>query len=364
MMPGRRLMADISEQMIDQVKVAVDGGRALNIVGGSSKSFMGREAVGEPLNVGQHSGIVNYEPVELVLTARAGTSISTITKALDAEGQMLAFEPPTFGGSSTIGGTLACNMSGPARPWCGSVRDATLGVRLINGKAEHLRFGGQVMKNVAGYDVSRLQSGAMGALGVITEISLKVMPKPEYEITLMQDIDMVGAITLMNKLAGRSLPITGACWYGGTQYLRLSGSGKAVSSAVEKLGGECDEKGTNFWQSLREYELPFFTGSPLIWRFSVKPTAPPMEDDNNCLIDWGGAQRWHGTQESGQESEKALFEQAAIEASGQASLFRGGDRSGEVFQALPTRVADIHKGMKQAFDPAGIFNPGRSYSWL
>ncbi|MEH6473344.1 MAG: glycolate oxidase subunit GlcE, partial [Halopseudomonas sp.] len=217
-------MADISTRLQDQVKTARLEGSELNIVGGGSKVFMGRIGRGSQLDISGHSGIVSYQPVELVLTARAGTLISDIQATLAEQGQTLACQPPTFDGNATLGGTLACNQSGPARPWCGSIRDHVLGVRLINGKGEHLKFGGQVMKNVAGYDVSRLQAGAMGTLGVLTEISLKVLPKPAYSLTLVEAMPLEQAIERMNARASEPKPLSAACWLDGRLYLRLSGA--------------------------------------------------------------------------------------------------------------------------------------------
>ncbi len=354
-------MADIAQQLQDQVLAARDQGQKLNIVGGGSKSFLGRQmaVATTDLHVGEHRGIVEYHPVELVLTARAGTPLTEIEATLAEQGQGLHFEPPRLGASDTIGGTLACNLSGPARPWSGSVRDQVLGVRLINGKGEQLRFGGQVMKNVAGYDVSRLQAGAMGTLGVMTEISLKVMPQPAATLTLVQEIAPEQVIAYMNERAGEAKPISAACWLDGKVYLRLSGARSAVEATADKWAGTVLEAGDSFWRQLRDQQLGFFAGDDPLWRFSVRSTAtlPPLE--GNWLIDWAGAQRWYRG-----AADKPQLEQIARDAGGQVSLFRGGDRRGEVMHHQPDALAELQKRLKHAFDPDGLFNPGRLHSWL
>lgn len=354
-------MADIAEQLQEQVLQARNAGHKLNIVGGGTKAFMGRAADpdADTLNVSEHTGVVEYHPVELVLTVRAGTPLADIDAALAENGQALHFEPPSFGQESTIGGTLACNLSGPARPWSGSVRDQVLGVRLLNGKGEHLRFGGQVMKNVAGYDVSRLQAGAMGTLGVITEISLKVMPKPAASVTLVQDMALEEVVHYMNSRAAEPKPITAACWLDGKVYLRLSGARSAVEATAEKWSGEVMAEGNLFWQQMQHMQHEFFAGDTPLWRFSVGSTAANPKLDGPWLIDWAGAQRWYrGDAELGQ------LEPLAREAGGQVSLFRGGDRTGEVMHSQPDGLKGIQRRLKSAFDPDGLFNPGRLYSWL
>ncbi len=355
-------MADIFPQLQEQLLQARENGRKLNIVGGGSKSFMGRQADPEAdtLNVGDHTGVVEYHPVELVLTVRAGTTLADIEATLAEHGQTLHFEPPRLGAGATIGGTLACNLSGPARPWAGSVRDQVLGIRLLNGKGEHLRFGGQVMKNVAGYDVSRLQAGALGTLGLITEISLKVMPKPAATMTLVQEMGADEVLHYMNSRAAEPKPITGACWVDGKVYLRLAGARSAVEATAGKWSGDVLEQGDEFWQQLQDMQHPFFsdTDTPL-WRFSVGSTAAQPQLEGDWLIDWAGAQRWYRG-----EAELPAMETLAVAAGGQVSLFRGGDRSGEVMQRQPEALKAIQQRIKNAFDPDHIFNPGRLYSWL
>ncbi|MCW8884815.1 MAG: glycolate oxidase subunit GlcE, partial [Motiliproteus sp.] len=285
-------MNDISLALQEQVISARSEGRKIAIVGGGSKAFMGRQIEAEPLALAEHRGIISYHPVELVLRVRAGTPLTEIIAALDEQDQMLAFDPPQFGPTSTIGGTLACNQSGPGRPWQGSVRDHVLGIQLINGLGEHLRFGGQVMKNVAGYDVSRLMAGSMGTLGVITEISLKVLPKPAMELTLVEEMDAYRAIEVMNQRAGLPKPMTAACWSQGKLYTRLAGAASAVDATANHWSGQPLEEAEQFWQQLRDQQLFYFTGDKPLWRFSVGSAAENPDLDGSWLIDWGGSQRW------------------------------------------------------------------------
>lgn len=352
-------MKDLTQALQQRVQQASKQGEPLRIVGGGSKDFMGRVAQGEPVNMAEHSGIVSYQPIELVLTARAGTALIEIEAALGEHNQMLAFEPPLFAGRATIGGTLAAHLSGPSRPWGGSVRDHVLGIRLINGRAEHLRFGGQVMKNVAGYDVSRMQAGAMGTLGIITEVSLKVMPTPAATLTLCQEMTAEQALNKMNRLAGQAKPLTGACWWEGKLYLRLAGARSAVESAAHQWSGTVLEEDKTFWQQLREQQLSYFAGSASLWRFSVNSHAPHRLPNAPWLLDWGGSQRWLRG-EFATEQLEALAE----EAGGQVSRYRGGDRQQEVFHTQPPALRQLHQRLKQALDPNGIFNPGRLYSWM
>ncbi len=355
-------MAEQINLLQEQVQHARSNSRRLNIVGGGTKAFMGRTADpdADKLSLAGHTGIVEYHPVELVLTVRAGTTLKEIEAVLAEQGQCLHFEPPRFGEASTIGGTLACNLSGPARPWAGSVRDQVLGIRLLNGKGEHLRFGGQVMKNVAGYDVSRLQAGAMGTLGVITEISMKVMPKPAATLTLVQDMAMEEAVRYMNRRAGEPKPVTGACWVDGKVYLRLSGARSAVEATAEKWQGSVMGDGEQCWQQIQDMKHNFFgdKNAPL-WRFSVGSAANLPVLDGQWMMDWAGAQRWY----RGQAALSDL-EPMAQAAGGQVSLFSGGDRTGEVVHSQPEALKVIQRRVKQSFDPDGLFNPGRLYSWL
>ena len=354
-------MADRGEELLQQVRYAVEHADPLQIVGNGSKVFMGREPAGKVISTAGHSGLIEYEPTELVITVRSGTTLAEVDDVLGAEGQWLGCEPPWFAadsGGATVGGTLACNQSGPARPWLGSIRDHVLGLRLINGRAEQLHFGGRVMKNVAGYDVSRLQAGAMGTLGLITEVSLRVFPRPECQGTAVLECDAAAAIARMSResLAGGAL--SAATWVDGRLFLRYSGSETVVRERLTSAGGERLAAAESFWTSIREQRHDFFTADEVLWRLSVPPAAP-LPEDGRWLIDWSGAQRWlHGPHRLG------ALEETAERVGGQAALYRGGDRSGEVFHRRTVAQRRIHLSLKRAFDPQGVFNPGRLFSWM
>ena len=375
-------MSDITKTLIAQVKAAHEDQQALKIVGGNSKAFIGRATQGQALELSQHSGILQYQPVELVLSARAGTPLIEIQQTLAEQGQMLAFEPALFAdpasglSTATLGGTLATNLSGPSRPWTGSIRDMVLGVKLINGRAELLNFGGQVMKNVAGYDLSRTQAGALGCLGVMTEISLKVLPMPELTRYLTLAIEQAQAITLMNQLCGTAKPISGACWVQQTLHLRLSGAASSVKQTiaqwVDQYGFSEQPTDSDFWQQLAQFTLPMFETEQPIWRFSINSTTGPLAIDNSevddqSIIDWGGAQRWV-VGEQDQQHMQRLAEQAG----GTVSLWRSGNISGnisgdstvEVNHTLSAPMQQLQQRLKHSFDPKGILNPGRLYSWM
>jgi glycolate oxidase FAD binding subunit len=293
-----------------------------------------------------------------VITARAGTSLAEVEAVLSAENQVLAFEPPSFGPGATLGGTIACGLSGPRRPWAGAARDFVLGITCLNGKGEYLRFGGQVMKNVAGYDVSRLLTGSLGTLAVLLDISLKVLPRPETDITLCRDSTPAEAIQLMNRWAGKPLPLSAACFYDGQLAVRLSGNPRGVHAAAEKLGGDSMDTAGTFWEDIREHRHAFFSGAEPLWRLSVPPATAPLPLEGDGLLDWGGAQRWIRT-----ALPAARVRAVAEKSGGHASLFRGDDRDA-VFQPLPAALLALHQRLKHSFDPEGILNPGRMYADL
>lgn len=350
---------DLSAALQQQVQQAAQEKRPLNIVGGGSKAMLGRIAAGETLDVTGQRGIVDYDPRELVLSARAGTPLAEIEQALADNNQMLAFEPPHFAASATLGGTVACGLSGPRRPYVGAARDFVLGCQLLNGKGEILRFGGQVMKNVAGYDVSRLMAGAWGTLGVLLEISLKVLPRPAASATLFHECSAARAIELMSGLLSQALPVDGACYYKGQCYVRLAGSAQSVVEAQRKLPGESLNARSHFWQRLREQQLSFFNSDTPLWRIVVKPDTPPLPLAGDWLLDWGGAQRWLISDLDAQQIRNKVQQHG-----GHATLFRGGDRDAEIFQPLAQPLRALQQRLKHSFDPNGIFNPGRMYAEL
>jgi len=343
------------EQIAESIRTAVARKTSLVIRGGGSKEFLGRRTAGEILDVSALRGIVRYEPTELVITARAGTPLAEIEAALAERGQMLGFEPPHFGEKATLGGTVACGLSGPARPFRGAARDFVLGTRIVNGRGEILRFGGEVMKNVAGYDVSRLMCGAYGTLGVLLEISLKVLPCPAATICLVLDLDNEDARGRMTGWQREPLPLTGLCYDGDRLHVRVAGAEQAVAAARRRIGGETDPAGTDFWHRLREQRGGFFAGSGELWRLSVPPTTGDLPLDGRQLLDWGGALRWLKSTAAAD----TLFAAAAA-AGGHAMRFRGA-QDGAVFQPLPAPLLTLHRRLRHAFDPHAIFNRGRLY---
>lgn len=356
---------DAMQTMIDQyqaaIRVAVDNKTPLQIRGGGTKHFYGNpvaEQHGSLLDMSGYHGIVDYEPTELVITARAGTRLADLEAALDQHGQMLAFEPPHFGAAATLGGCVAAGLSGPRRAAAGSVRDFVLGVRMLDGKGEDLRFGGQVMKNVAGYDVARLMAGALGTLGVLLEVSLKVLPKPAVETTLCLPMDAAAAIEKMNQWAGKPLPLSATCYTGGKLFVRLSGAEPAVRAARLKLGGDVVQDDAVFWRSVCEHTHDFFQPDQRLWRLSVKSITPSFNSPGEQLLEWNGALRWLCS--DGGENIEAI-RQMAKEAGGHATLFRADVTRAAVFHPLPPALMKIHRALKEKFDPAGIFNPGRFY---
>jgi glycolate oxidase FAD binding subunit len=365
-------MDTVVQQLAETLRQASANKTPLRITGGNTKDFYGNATTGETLSTSAYRGIIEYEPTELVITARAGTPLAEIEAAMKDKGQMLAFEPPHFSknlpslptlltkgeGNGTLGGCIAAGLSGPRRAYAGAVRDLVLGVRLLDGTGADLRFGGQVMKNVAGYDVSRLMAGAMGTLGVMLEVSLKTLPLPATEITLRQQHNEADAIRLMNEWAGQPLPISATAWCGGDLGIRLSGAASAVETARKKLDGEVVDAApaAKFWQGIRDHTDQYFAHSGALWRLSVKSTAPAIKLPGTQMIEWSGALRWLLTDASPGE-----VRSAATQAGGHATLFRGGECAEGAFHPLSPALAAIHRRLKQAFDPAGILNPGRLY---
>jgi len=334
--------------------------KPLRLRGGGSKDFYGGPLQGEVLDTRGHSGIIGYEPTELVITARAGTPLVEIESALAARRQVMACEPPHFG-AATVGGVVAAGLSGPRRASAGSLRDFVLGVKLMDGEGRELNFGGQVMKNVAGFDVSRLITGSLGTLGLILEVSLKVLPLPVAEATLRFELPQDHALDAMNRWAGQPVPLAATCWQGDVLTLRLCGAQAAITAACKTLGGEriAEPEAAAFWAALREQTNAFFVGDAPLWRLSLPSVTPPLDLPAPQLIEWGGAQRWL----RGAVDVASLREMAA-NAGGHATLFRGGEKTGGVFAPLSPGLMEVHRRLKQSFDPYGVFNPSRLYPEL
>ncbi len=383
------LNTDAGLQIQELVQNAFSKKIPLKIFGSNTKLFYGNKVEGHPLCLAGFKGIINYEPSELVLTARSGTRLSDIETTLANEGQMLAFEPPYFGEQATFGGTIACGLSGPRRSHAGAVRDSVLGVECINGKGEKLTFGGQVIKNVAGYDVSRLMVGALGTLAVLLEISVKVVPKPETELTLMCEKNADEATRFMNTLAAKPLPLSASAYIDGIVYLRLSGSHAAVQAAAKEIGSDrvyiqdctqgCSQDKANvnsdIWWQIREHCHPFFNTELPLWRLSVAANSPALDIQGDWFIDWGGAQRWLKTTATAKQ-----IRDVVADAGGHATLFKpkrhaphvdhgGLDHNShninneiiDVYHPLPPSLAKIHKNLKGAFDPHLILNRNKFY---
>ena len=410
--------------LTDRIRAAAADGTSLRIRGGGTKDFYGNAGnvcnapfAGQLLDTAPLQGITSYEPSELVVTVRAGTPLAELEALLAEHGQCLPFEPPHFtSGDSTggtVGGMVAAGLSGPGRASVGSVRDYVLGATLINGRAEVLTFGGQVMKNVAGYDVSRVLAGSLGVLGVIAEVSLKVLPMAPAEATLRFDCTQADALRLLNGWGGQPLPLNASCWVNdaangaqstaqkgasneppvkpdvGSLYLRLRGAVAAVQAACAKLGGERQDTAVAAldWEACRHQTLPWFTrqGAHDLWRLSVPQTAPVLASTQvgnaSPLIEWHGAQRWYAVPVD--DAEKAdgagiALRAAALAVGGHASLFRAGSmtsadagrgprdnqpvRDFPRFAPLSPAVLRIHQALKHEFDPRGIFNRGRLHA--
>jgi glycolate oxidase FAD binding subunit len=356
-------MEQLLQEFRDRIIAATMNKAPLRIRGGGSKDWYGQALRGEVIDTRAYAGIIDYEPTELVITARCGTPLAEIEKALDAHHQMLAFEPPYFGADATVGGVVASGLSGPRRQAVGAVRDFVLGATLMDGKGDVLHFGGQVMKNVAGYDVSRLLAGSLGTLGLITQVSLKVLPKPVCEVTLRFEMSQADAILNLNEWGGQPLPISASAWHSGLLIVRLSGAQAAVTAAKQKMGGDEIADAASFWAALREQSNAFFhvtSPSTALWRLSLPSHMPPLALEGDTLIEWGGAQRWLKT-DGGSAVDAEHIRAAAQQVGGHATLFKGGDKKLGVFHPLAPAIAKIHHNLKSAFDPSGIFNPGRMY---
>lgn len=385
-------MSDVLHEFSRRIRDAAAQGQPLRLRGGGSKDFLGQSFAGEVLDTRAYSGILSHEPSELVITVRAGTPLAELELALSERGQCLAFEPPYLGVGATVGGMVAAGLAGPARASVGSVRDFVLGARLINGLGEDLSFGGQVMKNVAGYDVSRLLAGSLGTLGLITEVSLKVLPVAPAEATLAcAGLTQAQALDLLHRWGAQPLPLNASAWVRDTTvtparevlYVRLRGAVAAVEAALTRMSADAQQRGaevtrhgtelTDDWRASGEQTLPFFTQPPApdacLWRVSVPQTAPVLtlpDGVSSPYIEWHGAQRWYWAS----ARMAPALRQVAQAAGGHATLFRTSAAHGEadravgVFGPLDAVQQRIQRQLKHAFDPSGVFNPGRWYDGL
>lgn len=341
---------DIASQLSDTVRTAYATGTPLCIRGGGSKDFLGGTLQGTTMETGGHRGIIDYGPAELVVTVRAGTALHELEASLAQSRQMLGFEPPHFDHTATVGGTVACALAGPRRAFAGGVRDAMLGCRIIDGRGEIMHFGGEVMKNVAGYDVSRLMTGAMGTLGLLLDVSLRVVPQTETSLTLRQDCSQNDGITRMRALCRQPWPLTGLCHDGTALYVRLAGSEAGVRAAADHIGGDTLDQ--PLWDALREFRHPFFDTGATVWRLTLAPAAS-LPEWGEWLIDWGGNLRWL------KAAHAADVHDYATRHGGQASVFR---RAADDDTPPPVPTPALHalrQRLKTAFDPKGILNRGR-----
>ncbi len=353
---------DIAEQLQQQLIDATRSNRGLQIIGNDTKSFYGRkidESTTDSLAITEHRGITDYQPTELTLTARAGSSLAEIIQSLAEQKQMLAFEPPTFEGKASLGGCIATALAGPRRPWAGSVRDALTGVRVLTGDGRDVRFGGSVMKNVAGYDLFRPMAGALGTLGVMLDITLRVIPAPEAEQSFSMQIESTEMQELMHDWRLASMPLSALSYTENTLRVRLSGSAGLLDASISRLPVEMTELSAEYWQELNEHRLSFFVGSDPLYRLVLPVDADCGTMQGETLIDWAGALCWLKSSSSFSE-----VRDAAKAAGGTATIYRNSHDEDEVFMPLPDPLLDLHKRIKQVMDPAGILNPGKLYSEL
>ena len=355
-------------ELIERVASAGKSGQSLEIRGGGSKRFYGETPRGEPLDMSGLAGISSYEPTELVVTARAGTPLVELEAALEEKGQCLPFEPPRFAPGGTVGGMVAAGLAGPARAAVGCVRDHLLGLTLLTGTAEVLSFGGQVAKNVAGYDVARMIVGSWGVLGIVCEASIKVLPTAPATATVYFDCPQADALQKLNTWRGKPLPINASAWYRDRLYVRLSGARAAVGAACRELGGALlsPDSAQAWWGSVRDQRHDFFSLSEealgrgeCLWRLSIPATSAALELAGEEFIEWQGAQRWLRSAAGTTE-----IRAAAASAGGHATLVKAQDKSAGVFTPLNEVLMRIHRNLKQSFDPQHIFNPGRLYPGL
>jgi glycolate oxidase FAD binding subunit len=348
---------DIETELATQIAAVAASGGAVEIIGGGSKKFYGEPLDALAIEVAAHSGVIDYDPAELVITLRAGCRLSEVEALLAENRQMFGFEPPHFAPEATIGGMVASGLAGPRRGFAGSIRDFVLGAKMIDGRGEVLQFGGRVIKNVAGFDLSRLMVGSLGTLGVLLEVSIRVVPMFATEATLAFEHATADAhIRWVNELGSQPYPLSASAWHAGTSRLRLSGSEQGVEHAIAELGGERENYD---WTELREQTHALFVPGQPVTRVSLPSASPSLAADRAHIIEWGGAQRWL----SGQINVAALRERAS-ELGGGVCAFRDHAADVAVFHPLAPAILKLQRSIKSSFDPAGIFNAGRIYPGL
>ena len=347
----------IEDDLREQVAVVAATGGEIQIIGGGSKGFYGEAIEALPIDVSAHSGVIDYDPAELVITLRAGCMLAEVQALLAEHGQMFGFEPPCHGKAATIGGMIATGLAGPRRAFAGGIRDFVLGVKILDGRGEFLRFGGRVIKNVAGFDVSRVMVGALGTLGIILEVSIRVVPVFETELSLgFEHARAEEHIRWINELGSMPLPLSASLWHKGVSRIRLSGSELGVRHAALQLGGE---RCADDWAALKEQHHEFFTDSEAITRVALPPTSADLLNNYDQLIEWSGAQRWL----CGDVDIPALRAQLQSH-SGSVCAFRNHDSAVGVFHPLTPALLTLQRKLKSSFDPAGILNCGRLYPEL
>jgi glycolate oxidase FAD binding subunit len=372
----------IIETFREQILHAAKNKTPLSIEGGATKSWYGNANTYTKLDTRTYSGILEYQPEELVITACAGTPLKEIEAALKEKNQVLAFEPPHFGEHATFGGAIAAGLAGPGRISVGNFRDFVLGTRILDGKGQDLSFGGQVMKNVAGYDVSRLMPGSMGTLALLLEASVKVLPRPAATATLRCHISQEKALRTLNEWAGQPLPLSASCWIGngtgeGQLTIRLAGAAAAIKAAIPLMSSlvnasEVDPQSAEvFWNDLREHKLPSFeniAADQTLYRLALPAACGPLiisGASNEIVLEWHGQQRW--IKAAGDEATFTLIKKLATSHGGHATRFKQGMNVNPAFQRFTVLGEQAHskalelvqERLRSAFDPAGVFATNR-----
>lgn len=351
-------MKDHIQSLCETVTAANQQQQPLQIHGGKSKIFYGNNINAREVSTTNLNGIIEYQASELYITAYAGTPLKEIEKVLATQDQMLSFEPPHYANTATIGGTVACGLSGPRRPYADAIRDCILGTNIINGKGEHLSFGGKVMKNVAGYDVSRLMCGAFGTLGLLTQVTMKVLPKPKAEITIKFEYSEQEAIKQIQTWLTSLIPISATYYENNQLWIRVSGLDDTVTNVQKNIGGEIISSSNAFWDSIKDHQTDFFKDSSPLYRCIIPQNSPTISIQGDTCFEWNGALRWIKSNNSFEE----VIEQASA-LRGHVTLFRSDSKPTDCLNPMNEHLKKLHLNLKQAFDPTGILNPGRMYSW-